>query len=171
MPRPLHAQPARPRRQERQARRLGADRHGPRARQNSTQSRTSGSIYGKTGSRTASSRTMTPSSTPPATLGEGSRPNPRQSPQSACATGPTSVRRHSLWYQTHLASWALAAAGSEWRKGRVSARRYRAKPATARPVATGRDRHGGIAAHDGGSAAPVAKMAQPKILKKRLQGG
>jgi hypothetical protein len=61
--------------------------------------RTSGNICAPTGSPTVSSTATTPSSMPPAKLGRSSPPNRTPSPQSACAIGPTSVRRHDRWYQ------------------------------------------------------------------------
>ncbi len=69
-----------------------------RARQKSIRSRTSGSICAKTGSRTASSKTTTPSSTRPATLGGGYSIRQKPSHQSACETGRTSVTPHDHWY-------------------------------------------------------------------------
>jgi hypothetical protein len=51
------------------------------------------------GSRTPSLKTTTPSSTPPAPLGESSSPSPKPSHPSGCATGLTSVSRYDPWYQ------------------------------------------------------------------------
>jgi hypothetical protein len=43
---------------------------------------------------------MTPLSTPPATLSQGSSPNRKRSPRLACEIGPTSVGCHDLWYES-----------------------------------------------------------------------
>ena len=65
-----------------------------------TRSRTSGSICARTGSQTPCSKTTTRSSTPHAKPGEISSLNPKRSPPSECAIGPTSVSRYDLWYNT-----------------------------------------------------------------------
>jgi transposase len=70
----------------------------PRARPSSIRWKTSGSICGRTGSPTASSRPSTTSSMRSATPGTNSPPSPKRSHQSGCANGPTSVIAHDRWY-------------------------------------------------------------------------
>src|SRR5271154_5313968 len=72
----------------------------------------SGNISARTGSQTPSSKTTTPSSTPPAPPGETSSPSLKPSPPSECANGLTSVSRYDLWYQTALGDEPSARAGS-----------------------------------------------------------
>jgi hypothetical protein len=71
-----------------------------RARRNSIRSRTSGNTSAATGSPTACSKLTTPSLTPHVRLGESSSLSRRQSPQSACAIGRTSVDPNDRWYNT-----------------------------------------------------------------------
>src|SRR5271156_5498091 len=59
----------------------------------------SGNISARTGSQTPSSKTTTPSSTPPAPPGETSSPSLKPSPPSECANGLTSVSRYDPWYK------------------------------------------------------------------------
>src|SRR5271156_6261143 len=58
----------------------------------------SGNISARTGSQTPSSKTTTPSSTPPAPPGETSSPSLKPSPPSECANGLTSVSRYDPWH-------------------------------------------------------------------------
>jgi len=69
-----------------------------RARRSSTRSRISGSICAQTGFPIASSKPTTRSSTQPAKPGENSSLNRKQSHQSGCATGQTSVSPYDRRY-------------------------------------------------------------------------
>src|SRR5271154_4922847 len=73
----------------------------------------SGNISARTGSQTPSSKTTTPSSTPPAPPGETSSPSLKPSPPSECANGLTSVSRYDLWY--HVSDPPLESVEGLWR--------------------------------------------------------
>ena len=74
--------------------------------------------YEATGFQTSSSKPTTTSSTPPATPGENSSPSQKQSPQSACANGPISVRPRDSWYNPLKTSPRLQKCGAG--NGRLS---------------------------------------------------